>query len=924
MKKIIVLILLLSMILTLFACNKTPSEETESESGKVTESESMSQSGSVTETKKETDAKTEQGSTEAPTEPVTEDCGTVTETDTKANTETNETVEGSQSETSTESDNTDATVSGTESGSETESLTQSESESQPRETVSETETKKETEEMESIVLNDGLASVGKYEEYDLDTYMSPIWDGKVIHNETVMFVGPDDKAPLLYDADKIISVRSYDLKTEYVKGVDYDYVDGKLVLLEGTRIPYVPLSTYYSVLDPEKPYLSTMYNGQVTQTMYGDNTTMTQWQVAVTYKHSDTWDGKVVESYEDRYADFIGKLERGEDVTVFFYGDSITTGATSSQSRAPYAPSFARMFVQYVAKQYGYTVKYVESYSDADLTNAKPAGGTTYPDTVFGTNGTITYINNAVGGWSAETGLKNYASYVDKYIREYGCDLFVLAFGMNIPGSGCTASEFTGQLEQIVSKVHEGAPDADVVLVSTMIPNPEAVSNPADTFFCNKNQYTFEEGMYPLAEKINDNGISCAVAPMTSVSQYIHAQKRYRDTTGNNVNHPSDFLARTYAQVIYQTVFGYENYEEEPADLGETPVVNANYNAYLTSSDSKIYLDGGSGASDANYAVCVRLEQTDGGYYLYYVSDGAKVYINADADGAVEYGDAATVWNYNGELKAMTCDTDKLRIALEAPEICMHPVVVLQDGHGREACVRCGVESTVTSHSFVEKSVSEEGDVVRYSTVCSACAYVAEEKVIPDSVRFYSAGAINQSPDFYKLSHSSCTDATGVYTRITPGDSDHGHELHFIQQNDKLHYDYTGNQLDTQGAQYVVIKLRASSADITMQFKYKILDGTDAAISLSKSALEAGKWVTFVIDLKSATPSAYVAREDGSFVMHKFKISFGTDFVSAENGYVDFAYTAICDDWSEVQAVADQDELMLVSSSGSYTVVSRD
>ena len=52
MKKIIVLILLLSMILTLFACNKTPSEETESESGKVTESESMSQSGSVTETKK--------------------------------------------------------------------------------------------------------------------------------------------------------------------------------------------------------------------------------------------------------------------------------------------------------------------------------------------------------------------------------------------------------------------------------------------------------------------------------------------------------------------------------------------------------------------------------------------------------------------------------------------------------------------------------------------------------------------------------------------------------------------------------------------------------------------------------------------------------------------------------------------------------
>lgn len=430
-------------------------------------------------------------------------------------------------------------------------------ETEHNESDSESDFGEESTDMDENIKEEDLSSVGIYDRYDLDTYMRPIWSDKVIHNETVMFVGIDDKASLLYDADEIISVRSYDLATEYERGVDYDYVDGKLVLLEGTRIPYVPLETYYSVLDPNYPYLSTMYNGVVTQTMFGDGDAMTKWQVAVTYKHSDTWDGVKVESYADRYADFIGKLERGEDVTVFFYGDSITTGASSSQSRAPYAPSFARMFVQYVAKKYGYTVTYVDSYSDENLTNGKPSGGREHEDTVFGTNGTITYINTAVGGWSTQNGLENMPAYVTSYIKKYGCDLFVLAFGMNNGGS--TAADVTSLMENILKKLYRAAPEADVVLVSTMLPNIEAVRNPADKYFCNGNQYTFEEAMYPLAEKINKNVMNCAVAPMTSVSKYIHSQKRYRDTTGNNVNHPSDFLARTYAQVIYQTVFGYEN-----------------------------------------------------------------------------------------------------------------------------------------------------------------------------------------------------------------------------------------------------------------------------------------------------------------------------------------------------------------------------
>ena len=38
-----------------------------------------------------------------------------------------------------------------------------------------------------------------------------------------------------------------------------------------------------------------------------------------------------------------------------------------------------------------------------------------------------------------------------------------------------------------------------------------------------------------------------AVVPVTSFNQATLETKQFIDTTGNNVNHPNDFLARAYA-----------------------------------------------------------------------------------------------------------------------------------------------------------------------------------------------------------------------------------------------------------------------------------------------------------------------------------------------------------------------------------------
>ena len=385
--------------------------------------------------------------------------------------------------------------------------------------------------------------------FDLDAYMQPIWDTNVVHNETVMFLWNENEAPLLYNADKIIAVRSYALDIVYEEGVDYKLENGKLIRLEGSRMPCANESMFYTHSESSmRGYVEV--DGQVVPLYAGDNM-LKKWQVAVTYPLSDEWAGPEVKSYAStRYAGLIEKLEKGEDVSIFFYGDSITVGANASglANRPPYTPTWSRMFCQYLAKQYGYTVEYISlDYSK----------GTTTSD-VYGTNGTIRYINTAKGGDTSVNGINSFSTRNDAFLAQYGCDLAIVAYGMN--DLGATASQHKGYVKTVVDKFLKQAPNTDILIISTMEPNPDLVLGPGESNCINNTQRTFEPALLELAEEYNNAGTDCAVARMTSMSLYINQEaKRFRDSSGNHLNHPNDFLVRVYAQTVYQTVIGYEN-----------------------------------------------------------------------------------------------------------------------------------------------------------------------------------------------------------------------------------------------------------------------------------------------------------------------------------------------------------------------------
>lgn len=371
----------------------------------------------------------------------------------------------------------------------------------------------------------------------ISAMMQPIFRGDTVLNETVMFVDYEDAKSLLYTPSKIVKVTSYGGDIVYEEGKDYELRDGKLVLLEGSSIPCITGNKYYNMPG------SIITNTEGKHLYWGEADAMTKYQVCVDYIHSDSWEGYQQVCYAHRYKAFLEKLEKGQDVTVYFYGDSITTGSNSSfkVGVAPHQYPYYILFLQTVAEIYDYTVDFVSTDSGARMPEA---------DLVCGDRGVISCMNTSMGGWSVGQGIDYFETHVAPNIKDgYGCDLFVLAFGMNdknMPGDLQAESQ-----EMIMDMVLDVAPQTAFMTVSTMVPHP-------DTSW-DDGQERQESSLMKLADKMNEKGVPCAVAGVSSMSLSLLEQKDFMDISGNNVNHPNDFLSRVYAQTMIQTLIGYEN-----------------------------------------------------------------------------------------------------------------------------------------------------------------------------------------------------------------------------------------------------------------------------------------------------------------------------------------------------------------------------
>ena len=79
----------------------------------------------------------------------------------------------------------------------------------------------------------------------MEAYLRPYWYTREVYNETCTFVGESGEATLMYEPTLVHSVRSYDLSTTYLEGIDYEIVGRKIKRIPTGSMPYWGIEEYY-------------------------------------------------------------------------------------------------------------------------------------------------------------------------------------------------------------------------------------------------------------------------------------------------------------------------------------------------------------------------------------------------------------------------------------------------------------------------------------------------------------------------------------------------------------------------------------------------------------------------------------------------------------------------------------------------------
>lgn len=342
--------------------------------------------------------------------------------------------------------------------------------------------------------------------FDFEKVMLPINCSDFMYDEPIVFIGKDDEATLLYEPTEIHSVWNYAKTVEYREGVDFVVEGNKIRLTENSSMKYWDKSEYYKkdssdVLHP--------INANGLYLRYSEGLSL-KYEYVVTYSHRKNAEAYKTSRFQgDKLKNTLSKIQDGKTVNIAFLGDSITVGA---------GPIY-------------YYESYVELVKNCLMSKCRS---------------NFNFENISIGGKSSSA-----ATAMVKQIS-FTPDLICVAFGMNDIFS--TSVSYKNNIERCINLIHSKYPEAEILLISNMLPNPEIFfveGNDGDVDDISVKE-SLEFSLYGLEEEYP----YVALTPMTSISSMIFKAKRDCSVLSNNFNHPNNFLHRIYAQEILNTLMG--------------------------------------------------------------------------------------------------------------------------------------------------------------------------------------------------------------------------------------------------------------------------------------------------------------------------------------------------------------------------------
>lgn len=328
--------------------------------------------------------------------------------------------------------------------------------------------------------------------------MSPIWDSEIIYDEFLTMVRSNGvcQAPLLFEPKEVLSVTSADKLMEYEEGKDWELRDGQLCLTEESRM--FAFDEGDLIFDANRPDDSfPTVDGQYS--LFKEGHFFHDRQICVTYKKAAGSLEFVPSFCGENLPKTMAKLHNKEGLKVVLYGDSIAAGANSSGMTltTPFLPRWGNLFVECLRRYYGTKVE---------------------------------LSNPSVGGKDSHWGFEHATSKV----AEHKPDLAIIAFGMNDRDRG---DVFAETIRKTMERIKETSPNTEFILCATTVPNKRV-----------KGFYHYQDEYLNALNQLKQAGI--AIADFYSMQQALLTKKRFIDMTGNNLNHPNDFLIRCHAQVL--------------------------------------------------------------------------------------------------------------------------------------------------------------------------------------------------------------------------------------------------------------------------------------------------------------------------------------------------------------------------------------
>jgi len=318
-------------------------------------------------------------------------------------------------------------------------------------------------------------------------------------------------AQLLFTPVEIQSVQRANRTQVFEEGTDYTVDAGGLIsLAPGSQIPVLD---YYAATTDPTYYRFTDIHGTP---FYSPGGTIkhSDYDVVVTYTFDHTvesLDAMAAGHWATKLTNALDRLRMRQPLNVTFFGDSITFGGQASSlapGAEPFAPAYPTQIIDALKARFGYDQ--------------------------------INYANKAVGGTTSAWGLQEIQQVIDT-----APDLVVLAFGMNDASGGVPSATYKQNTESMIQAVRASNPNVSIVLVAEFSPNPEWGG--ANYALRADNRDALYD-LYSTYENI-------AFVDVGAVSRQVAARKKFQDFSGNNINHPNDFLHNIYADLILN-VFG--------------------------------------------------------------------------------------------------------------------------------------------------------------------------------------------------------------------------------------------------------------------------------------------------------------------------------------------------------------------------------